>query len=201
MVSARRRRTVRRARLAREDVARLFARAANGEQAAWNALVHEFGAMVWATTRAHRLNDADAADVFQTTWLRLVENVDSIRDPTLLGAWLATTARRECLAVIRRASRLVPRVEDLADLPSDAPLADDRLIAEQNADAVRAALARLQPRQRALLRMLAADPPSTYDEIGAALGMRIGSIGPTRARALQRLRTETALAELTSDAR
>lgn len=200
MESARTQETTSRPRLAGNDVARLVTRAADGEHGAWNALVDEFGAVVWATARAHRLNGADAADVFQTTWLRLVENIGSIRDPSSVGAWLATTARRQSLAVIRGAARVVPLGDDLPDLPSDAPDAAERLVSRQNADAVRAALARLDPRDRRLLRMLAAEPAPSYEEISAALGMPVGSIGPTRARALTRLRREAARAGLTAEA-
>jgi RNA polymerase sigma factor (sigma-70 family) len=187
-------------RLTGDDVARLVARAASGDQVAWRALVDEFGGVVWAATRAYRLSGADAADVFQITWMRLVENLDRIRDPARLGPWLSTTARRECLNVIRRAARVVPRSHDLPDPPSDAPNPDERLIAEQRAAALRVALKRLGPRDGALLRMLSAEPAPSYEEIGQALGMPVGSIGPKRARALTRLRREAALAGLTAEA-
>jgi RNA polymerase sigma factor (sigma-70 family) len=175
-----------------DQVARLLTRAASGDQAAWNALIDEFGGLVWAITRAHRLNAADAADVFQTTWMRLVENLDRIQDPARLGGWLATTARRESLRVIRRAARLIPRPDDLPDLPSDTPHPAQRLIRNQNAVALQTALERLGPRDRVLLRMLAAEPTPSYAEISAALGIAIGSIGPMRARAFNRLRREAA---------
>jgi len=177
---------------ASDRVARLLAQAAEGDQAAWNALIDAFGGMVWATTRAYRLSGADAADVYQTTWMRLVENLDRIQNPACLGGWLATTARRESLNVIRRGARLIPRSDDLPDLPSDTPDPDDRLMREHDAIALRTALERLGPRDRALLQMLAAEPAPSYAEISAALGMAIGSIGPTRARALARLRREAA---------
>jgi RNA polymerase sigma factor (sigma-70 family) len=189
-----------RPRLASGDVAQLVGRAADGDQGAWNALVEQYGAMVWAIARGHRLSGADAADVVQTTWLRLVESLHRIDDPVRVGAWLATTARRESLAAIRRAARLVPYGDDLPDPPSEAAHADERLIAELDAMLVREALARLGPRDRALLRMLAAEPAPSYEEIGAALGMAVGSIGPTRARALARLRDEAARAGLTAEA-
>jgi RNA polymerase sigma factor (sigma-70 family) len=200
MADARRQETTSRPRLARHDVARLVARAADGDHGAWNALVDEFGAIVWATTRAHRLSGADAADVFQTTWMLLVENIGLIHDRASVGAWLATTARRQCLGVIRRAARVLPLGDDLPDAPSDAPHAGDLLVSRQNAAVIRTALAQLSPRDRRLLRMLAADPAPSYDEIGAALGMPLGSIGPTRARALARLRREAARAGLTAEA-
>jgi RNA polymerase sigma factor (sigma-70 family) len=179
-------------RLPTDEVARLVAQAADGDQDAWNTLVDAFVGMLWATTRAHRLSAADAADVVQTTWMRLVENLDRIDDPTRVGAWLMTTARRECVVVLRRAGRQIPHGDDMPDPdpPCYEPHPDDRLISEQDALAVRAALQRLAPRDRALLRMLAAEPAASYEEIGAALGMAVGSIGPTRARSLARLRSE-----------
>jgi RNA polymerase sigma factor (sigma-70 family) len=190
MANERKHTTADHSRLTSEHIALLVTRAADGEQAAWNALIDEFGGLVWATTRAHRLSSTDAADVFQNTWMRLVENLDRIQDPARLGRWLATTARRESLTVIRHARRMIPRSDDLPDLASDAPHPVQRLIREHDATAVQTALARLGPRDRALLRMLAAEPTPSYAEIGAALGMAIGSIGPTRARALNRLRRE-----------
>jgi RNA polymerase sigma factor (sigma-70 family) len=201
MAHERRYKTTHRGRLAGDDVARLVGRAVDGDQAGWNALIDEFGGVVWATARAHRLSGADAADVFQTTWMRLVENLHGIRDPACLGGWLATTARHESLRVIRRAVRLIPRSDDLPDLPSDAPHPDERLITEQNGIAVQTALERLGPRDRALLRMLAAEPAPSYAEISAALGIAIGSIGPMRARALTRLRREAARVGLIAQGR
>jgi RNA polymerase sigma factor (sigma-70 family) len=189
-----------RCRLAGDEVKGLVARAADGDQAAWNALVDEFGGLIWAMTRTPRLSAEDAADVCQSTWMRLVENLDSIQDPTRLGGWLATTARRECLRVIHRAARLIPQPDDLLDRPSEEPDPGERLITEQSLVALHAAFNRLGPRHRALLRMLAPVPAPSYAEIGAALGMPIGSIGPTRARALARLRSEAAHTGLTPPA-
>ena len=142
--------------------------------------------MVWATTRAHRLSDADAADVFQTTWMRLVEKLDRIEDPARLSGWLATTARHESVNVIRRAVRLIPCSDDLPDLPSDEPHPSERLSIQQNAIDMQTAVERLGPRDHALLRMLATEPTPSYAEISASLGIAIGSIGPMRARALTR---------------
>src|SRR4051795_2193299 len=82
--------------------------AAEGDQAAWDALVDRFAGLVWSIARAHRLSAADAADVSQTTWLRLVEHLGRIRDPERVGAWLAATARNESLRPLRRAQRGPP---------------------------------------------------------------------------------------------
>lgn len=172
-------------------------RAANaGDEAAWGMIVDRFAGLVWATTRAHRLSIADASDVAQTTWLRLVENLDRINDPERLGAWLATTARRECLRQIRlRGREIATSEESLFDAPSEDAV-DRRLLTRERDQALRRALATIGERCQALLRLLAAVDPPSYEEIGAALGMPVGAIGPTRARCLDKLRRSPELARL-----
>jgi RNA polymerase sigma factor (sigma-70 family) len=172
-------------------------RAANdGDEAAWEAIVDRFAGLVWSTARAHRLAAAEAADVAQTTWLRLVENLDRIQDPERLGAWLATTARRECLRHIRLQARESPVAEDaIFDVSSD-DRTEQRLIAHERATAVRRAFGRISERCQSLLRLLAAPDEPSYEEIAAALGMPIGAIGPTRARCLDQLRRTPELAGL-----
>jgi RNA polymerase sigma factor (sigma-70 family) len=178
-----------RARRSDAVVTQLVHRAAEGDQDAWNQLVEEFSALVWATVRAYRLSATDAAEVSQMTWLRLVENLERLRDPARVGGWLATTARRECVQVLRHTARVIPHA-DLPELVSNSPAPDATLLANERDDALWTALAALPERDRRLLRMLMADPAPSYSEISAALQMPIGSIGPTRERALQRLRRE-----------
>jgi len=173
-------------------VTRMVRAAASGDHRAWDALVDEFGGLVWAITRAHRLSDADAADVAGATWLRLVEHLGDLREADRVGAWLATTARRECLRVLRGAQRQVPTGDDIEAAPADATDIASELMAAQRDVALWRAFARLPERDQALLRLLVADPAPSYEEISAALEMPIGSIGPTRARALERLRRELA---------
>jgi len=177
-------------RLNDEMVSRLVRRAAEGEQRAWNELVEQFSGLVWGTARAHRLSDADAAEVSQTTWLRLIENIDRLHDPARVGAWLATTARRESIQQLHRTSRVIVGADELPSQVSDEPAPGAALLTDERDIALWSALARLPVRDRRLLRMLMADPRPSYTEISAALGMPIGSIGPTRARALDRLRSE-----------
>jgi RNA polymerase sigma factor (sigma-70 family) len=171
-------------------VAELVQRASDGDQDAWDALVDRFGGTVWAIARGHRLNAADAADVFQTTWLRLLENIDRIQQPSRVGAWLATTARRECLRVLRLAGRQIPNGEDFDVLPDPASTrsADADLVARERKVIVNELVDQLPIRSQLLLRMLSADTPLSYLEISEALSMPVGSIGPTRARALEQLR-------------
>ncbi len=176
-------------------------RAADGDEAAWQRLVELFSGLVWSVTRAFRLANADAADVFQTTWLRLAEHIRRIDHPDRVGAWLATAARRECLQYLRSSGRAIP-TDDLHRLEGtpvlDNPTEEAILEAErEQEDAARAvalwrALGRLPARCHELLRVLMASPPPSYAEVAAALGLPVGSIGPTRARCLQTLREKLA---------
>ncbi len=184
-----------------DDTGVLVRGAAGGDEAAWRGLVARFSNLVWAVARAHRLANADAADVYQTTWLRLAEHIGRIEHPERVGAWLATAARRECLQSLRSAAKTAP-TDDMDRLDITAavgnPTEEAVLAAETGReDAARAAamwraFERLSGRCRELLRILMASPPPSYAEVAAALGLPLGSIGPTRARCLQRLREEMA---------
>ena len=156
-----------------------------------------FSGLVWSVARAHRLSSADAADVAQTTWLHLVEHLDDLQKPEAVGAWLATTARRESLRVLRVNARLPPS-EHVPDSIDPAPPAGAALMVAERDEALWAAFERLPERCRVLLRMLTSDPAPSYEEIGAILGMPIGSIGPTRIRCLARLRTEAGTVGITA---
>jgi RNA polymerase sigma factor (sigma-70 family) len=171
------------------ELVELVRSAAGGDQSAWNALVDRFAGMVWAIARAHRLDAATAADVSQTTWLKLVEHLDQIERPERIGAWLGTTARRESLRVIRMAGRQVPTGGDfdlLLEPIVEAPV-DEHMLAEERNQAL-SLVDQLPCRCQTILRLLSADPPMSYKDISDALDMPIGSIGPTRARCLERLR-------------
>jgi RNA polymerase sigma factor (sigma-70 family) len=170
------------------EVAQLVRAAADGDSASWDRLVERYTALVWSVVRAHRLSGADAADAVQTTWLRAVEHLDRLREPERMGAWLATTARHESLRAIRLASRQIPTDFELGAEPADDVPMDTHLLEHERDRALWAALGRLSERCRLLLRMLIAEPAISYEEIGAALEMPIGSIGPTRGRCLERLR-------------
>lgn len=164
--------------------------AARGDESSWNQLVDRYTGLLWGVARAHQLTGSDAADVVQTSWLRLIEHLPQIRNPDSVGAWLATTARRECLRTLRRTSRLQPsaEIELLAD--EEGSDVDAQLLRGERDAALWRAFGRLPARDRALLRLLTTEPAPSYGELAAALGMPIGSIGPTRARALDRLRRE-----------
>jgi RNA polymerase sigma factor (sigma-70 family) len=171
-----------------EEVRELVGLAACGDHAAWEELVARYERLVWGVVRSHRLADADAADVFQTTWLRLLEHLDDLRNPAALSGWLATTARNECLRVLRHQARQIPTEDDRIPEESVPAALDERLLATERDAALWRAFATLSSRCQALLRMLVCDPPPSYDDVSYALGMPVGSIGPTRGRCLVALR-------------
>jgi RNA polymerase sigma factor (sigma-70 family) len=173
------------------DVAQLVRQASRGDRSAWERLVDQYSRLLWATTRDFRLSENDAADVVQGTWLRLLEHIDRIEYPERIGSWLATTARHECLRHLAAGKRLMVVQDDHEAFKvevSHQPDVDERLLADERAQAVREALSTLPSRSQRLLELLMADPPASYTEISDQLGLPIGSIGPTRGRCLERLR-------------
>lgn len=180
----------------RAAIASLVRRAAAGDKTAWEGLVDQYARLIWAMTRDFKLAESDAADVFQVTWLRLLEHIDRIEHPERLGSWLATTAKHECLRHIAARNRVVLVHDDdttLSYAVSHEPEIDERLLADERAQAVRDAMSRLPSRWQKLLELLMADPPTSYTEISSQLDLPIGSIGPTRRRCLERLRLELQL--------
>lgn len=174
----------------RDEPATLLQLARDGDRAGWDGLVDRFAGLVWAVARSFHLSGPDAADVSQTTWLRLMENLDRIREPDRVGAWLATTARRESLRLIRLSKRTLPvgDEEHLDFFSEDAKTLEDLpFMSADRRKVVEGLLACLPRRQQLILRLLSADEGLSYQEISEAFDIPIGSIGPTRARALERL--------------
>jgi RNA polymerase sigma factor (sigma-70 family) len=182
-------------------VGELVGAAAGGDVAAWEELVDHFASLVWAVARSFQLEPADASDVSQVTWLRLVEHLERIQEPDRVGAWLVTTARRECLRLLRLRGRTIPSGDgtDLDPVDTDTPEPSHRVTTAERDAVLWRALEAISERCQQLLRILMADPPPSYEDIGAALDMPIGSIGPTRARCLERLRREALRRGITAD--
>jgi RNA polymerase sigma factor (sigma-70 family) len=176
-------------RVTPERAAELVAAAAGGDNVAWQELVDGYMGLLTSTVRKYRLNDSDTTDVVQTTWLRLVQNIDRLDDPARVGAWLITTARRESLRVLGQHRRIVPvgdaTVLDGSDHHTTAPYT--QILNEERDTAVRTLFERLPPRCQELLALVLHDPPVDYDTISQKLAMPIGSIGPTRGRCLKKL--------------
>jgi RNA polymerase sigma factor (sigma-70 family) len=180
----------------------LVRRAARGDQRAWQAIVEQYSRLVWSVARGYRLSEAQTADAVQTTWLRLLEHLSEIREPDRLPGWLRTTAQRVCLAMLRDARREAP-IESCEETTVDLrwPVAEEAgpeecALRRDHQVLVRRAVATLPQRHQALLGLLVSPTPVSYQEISAGLGMPVGSIGPTRARILARLRLELETAGL-----
>ncbi len=174
---------------ATSSVADLLLRVGDGEPVAWDEIYRRYGKLVSTTVRSFRLQEADALDAVQMTWLRLAENAHRIRSPERLGGWLATTARRECLHILRQAKPAAGAIgiapETVVD-PSVGP--EQRVIDADTSRTLWELVAELSPRRRTLLRTLFTDNPWSYAEVAHVAGIPPGGIGPTRARALQQLR-------------
>ena len=170
-----------------EDHGRMVERAAAGDQAAWDALYREFNGRLRAIAAGFRLNRSDAEDAMQMTWMGLVANVRKLRSYDRIGAWLATTMRRNCLKALQR-----QRVETLTDnlttsMADDSADVEKALLATETASLLWRTVGQLPPRQARLVRALFAEEERSYGEVACTLAMPVGAIGPTRQRALQRL--------------
>lgn len=181
------------------DVTALVAAAADGHEEAWGEIVERYTPLLVRVVQGYRLGVAEVEDVAQTVWLRLIEQLGELREPRALPAWIVTTARREALRTARRTMRTRPQ-----DPQDDAWSA--QLVSEDDPDAALEREARhlallegfaaLSARQRELLLLLAQDPPPPYAEISRRTGIPVGAIGPTRGRALDRLRRSPAVQAL-----
>jgi len=166
----------------------LLRRVIDGDERAWDEVVDRFAGLVWSVARSYRLSSAATDDVVQTVWLRLAEHASRIRQPERLASWLATTTRNEALRVIRGNSRLSPQssIEDYTEQTT--PSVEERVSDNATLAAVLRAFGQLSPEDQQLMRLLCAVPPLDYQTIAEMLGRPIGSIGPTRARCLERLK-------------
>jgi RNA polymerase sigma factor (sigma-70 family) len=174
---------------ATSNISDLLPRAGDGDPKAWEEILRRYSTLVWATVRSFHLQDADTLDAVQTTWLRLAENAHRIRHPQRLGAWLVTTARRECLQILRHITSISHFSQTLQEPATDPSTGPEHITIEadttqwlwQHVD-------KLPLRRRTLLRALFTDDTPPYAEIATITGIPPGGIGPTRNRALQQLR-------------
>jgi RNA polymerase sigma factor (sigma-70 family) len=188
---------VRRAQVSTSD-ADLQTACLKGDQEAWDALVNRYAALIYSVPLKYGLAEADAADVFQVVCVTLFEKLGSVREPRGLAAWIVTTASRESLGVIRRQRRELSRLAMPASLSADVELADPQLLPEEELLAlerqqiVRNAVSQLPANCRRLIEELFSDTldrPS-YQQLASGLGLPMNSLGPTRARCLERLRRQ-----------
>lgn len=168
-----------------------------GEESAWEALVHRYQRLMYAIPRRAGLDDDQAAEIFQEVFTTLFQKLNDIDDPDRLHAWLVTTAKRKTWRLISKA-RLTSQMpgeedkegagEELANIRDESPLADEVMLKLEEQHRVRAALSNLEERCRKLLTMLfyQSETPA-YSEVAVSLGISEGSIGPTRARCLEKM--------------
>ena len=161
------------------DIAGLVRGAAAGDRRAWERLVDQYARLIWSMTAEFKLVESDAADVAQTTWLRLLEHIDRIEYPDRVGSWLAATARNECLRSLAARKRVVLAQDDevLTGVVASTPEVDERILADERDQVVRDALSRLPSRWQRLLELLMADPPASYADISMSWSFRSGASG------------------------
>lgn len=185
------------------DHAADVARARAGDAAAWSRLVRRYEGLLRHVARGFRLSRDDAEDVVQQTWLICVERLHQLQDDACFVGWVATVCRRECTRHVNRGRRCEPvdpaaEVFDGARAPgrgaagADDVLAD--LVRREDLANLRRAIDALPPRQRDVLRALSAADFTDYVTAAQRVGVPVGSLGPTRARALVRLQADPRLA-------
>ena len=176
----------------------LIVEAKDGNQDAWNSIIDRYAPLVWSVCRSFRLSPSDAADVSQTVWLRAVEHLEAIRVPAAFPGWLSTTTRNECLRTLSASARTPWQFNEFTmDVRSDFPELDAELLAAERRAAVRESFAQLPPHCQRLLTLLMSGDGMPYKTISDQLDIPVGSIGPTRSRCLDRLRSCPALRKLT----
>jgi len=179
--------------LAKTDAA-LVKRCRRGDQAAWDELVGRYQRLIYAIPRRAGLSEEQASDVFQEVFLTLVEKIDEIQQPEKIRSWMVTTAKFKTWGLIRGSKGLhspdtTEEMEnEMASIADESPLADELLIELEEQHLIRTALTELEERCQKILSMIyLTDPPASYAEVGAAIGVGETSISPLRSRCLKKL--------------
>ncbi len=170
-----------------------------GEAESWEVLVNRYQRLIFTIPLRAGLDEDQAGEVFQRTFAALLEHLDRIEQPERVRAWLVTTARRDALRMAAQLNTELSfsdvdqsnRETTYEDVPGDDLLPDEEVERLEEQHLIRAAIASLDERCRRLLTLLFYRPtPPAYDEIAATLDMPAGSLGPTRARCLQKMRRQ-----------
>jgi RNA polymerase sigma factor (sigma-70 family) len=175
------------------ELEQLVRRAAAGDESAWATIVRRFGNRLRHVAGAHHLNCDDVEDVVQATFIRLHAHIHDLRNADALPGWLATTARRESLRRLRAGARTTAADPEVFEAIPAADCPEDDCLDAALRSELAGAVGRLPERQRRLMEALFADEPAGYDTISRRLDIPVGSIGPTRARAIERLRRDERL--------
>jgi RNA polymerase sigma factor (sigma-70 family) len=182
----------------RVDLSPIACRAAEGDGRAWDELVRHMDGVLRRVARRYRLGPADVDDVVQTTWLRAIEHVGRLNEPAAIAGWLVVTTRREAMRTLQRGVREI-LVDDTGAFDHVDPASPDVVaIQRERRKALRGAVRRLSGRQRRLVTSMLASPAPSYERLSSLLDMPVGSIGPTRERALAQLRQDAELGRAVS---
>ena len=161
-----------------------------GDAVAWDRLLDDYGRLIWSVVRRAGLDDEEAEEVFQRSWVAIVDGLGRLKKPESLGSWIAMTTRHQVYRFFSESARHRRSVPlnpgDEFEVPSGV---EEALECEQRNQAMRESVDRLADRCRTLLRLLFfEDPPLDYESIAEQSGLAIGSIGPIRARCLAKLK-------------
>ncbi len=181
-----------------EDLSCLAREAAAGDERAWTDLVARLDGVLHTVARRYRLPAADVDDVVQTTWMRALAHLGRLNDPAAIAAWLIVTVRREAMRTLQRATREVLTGDAQAIEELDPASPEAIAIERERHAAVHGAVGRLPGRQRLVVATMLDSPAPSYEQISSRLAMPVGSIGPTRDRAIARLRDDADLARAVS---
>jgi RNA polymerase sigma factor (sigma-70 family) len=159
-----------------------------GDKEAWAELVRRYARLVFTTARRVGLDAYDAEDCSQHTWLALYRNRRAIRDAGRLPAWLILTTRREAISILKRRRREISQLSDIVEPRIPVP-PDEELLRLEQLDKLEHGLKHMDPRCQKLLRALfTAEETVSYRDLAKSLGISANSLGPIRARCLERLR-------------
>jgi RNA polymerase sigma factor (sigma-70 family) len=189
------------------SVEQLVQAARERDSAAWTVIIQRYAELIRRVARRYRLCSADIEDISQLVWLKLFDHIDRIREPGALPGWIAKTTANACLGMSKAQARAIPtdpvalteRSAAMSPLSAAYEPKEPTAVLQRQEDwlSLRKGLDELPTEQRDLLILLMADPPLTYKQISQQLGRPIGSIGPTRARILERLRNTNAVRAMT----
>ena len=168
----------------------LVALCLGGDARAWETLIVRYRRLIYSIPAKFSFASADASDVFQAVCLKLLEHLHDLKDETKVSAWLITTTTRQCIQVRSQRWRETSSDEDFEEPEATGVNVEDVQIRSQEEQTIRDAVEKLPVRCRQLLELLYFEPKSpSYEEIGRTMNMPIASVGPTRARCLEKLRT------------
>jgi RNA polymerase sigma factor (sigma-70 family) len=163
----------------------------DGDGAAWETLIQKYRRLIHSIPVQFGFSSADVADVFQTVCVKLLEHLHEIKADKKIAGWLITTTTRHCLRIkVLRTREALSETGDFEESPEDVANIEELRLQVEQQQAIRDALAELTGRCSDLINLLylEVEPPS-YQEIGQRLNMPVASIGPTRARCLEKLKT------------